>query len=221
MKNLVNNLKPQLPAFKHININTGESYTGSSYEKTLNARKTMGASWTPTFYPQNPLMVTEGKYQYVWDEKGKRYLDAFGGVNTTSVGHCHPVLNEALKSQIDKLWHTTTGYMHDQFESYAEKLLSKLPKKYTKVHLVNSGSEANEMLVQLAQLYTGRQEILTARNCYHGATQLTSQMTSLSNWRGHNLNSSFVRHVNSADPYREKYGGARPGAVDDIVSSLC
>ena len=218
---LKRNIKPQMPNFTHVNINAGSVYSGPSYEKTLRGRKTHGPSWTPTFHPQSPVMLTEGKYQYVWDEQGKRYLDAFGGVNTTSVGHCHPVLNEALKSQVDKLWHTTTGYMHDTFDSYAEKLLSKLPKKYTKIHLVNSGSEANELLVQLAQNLTGRQEILTAKNSYHGATNLTAQMTSLSNWRGNHLNSTFVRHVQSYDPYRSMYGGARAGHTHDITTGLC
>ena len=218
---LKRNIKPKMPDFTHVNINAGAVYVGPDYDKTVRARKNYSPSWTPTFHPQNPVMLTEGKYQYVWDEQGKRYLDAFGGVNTTSVGHCHPRLNEALKSQIDKLWHTTTGYMHDTFEAYAEKLLSKLPKKYTKVHLVNSGSEANELLIQLAQNYTGRQEILTAKNCYHGATNLTAQMTSLSNWRGYHLSSSFVRHVESHDPYRAIYGGARAGPTHDMVTSHC
>ena len=49
--------------------------------------------------------------QWLWDNEGERYLDMFGGIVTVSVGHCHPKVNEALKKQIDTLWHTTSIYL--------------------------------------------------------------------------------------------------------------
>ena len=49
--------------------------------------------------------------QWLWDNEGERYLDMFGGIVTVSVGHCHPKVNEALKQQIDTLWHTTSIYL--------------------------------------------------------------------------------------------------------------
>jgi len=49
--------------------------------------------------------------QWLWDNEGERYLDMFGGIVTVSVGHCHPKVNEALKNQVDTLWHTTSIYL--------------------------------------------------------------------------------------------------------------
>jgi adenosylmethionine-8-amino-7-oxononanoate aminotransferase len=49
--------------------------------------------------------------QWLWDNEGERYLDMFGGIVTVSVGHCHPKVNEALKQQVDTLWHTTSIYL--------------------------------------------------------------------------------------------------------------
>lgn len=62
---------------------------------------------------KNPPILVEGKMQYVWDEKGRRYLDLFGGIVTTSVGHCHPRLVEVVKGQADKLWHTSSLYIYE------------------------------------------------------------------------------------------------------------
>ena len=65
------------------------------------------------FY-KDPLFITEGKMQYLYDHTGRRYLDAFAGIVTVSVGHCHPTVNAAIAEQSEKLQHTTTIYLHDQ-----------------------------------------------------------------------------------------------------------
>ena len=63
-------------------------------------------------YYRDPLMVVEGHMQYVWDERGRRYLDAFAGIVTVSVGHCHPYIVEKVREQVGKLQHVTTIYLH-------------------------------------------------------------------------------------------------------------
>ena len=65
--------------------------------------------------------------QWLWDHDGRRYLDMFAGIVTCGVGHCHPKVNEALKTQVDKLWHTTNLYLHPNIHEYAEKLTATLP----------------------------------------------------------------------------------------------
>jgi len=74
-----------------------------------------------TFYKQ-PLLIVDGKMQYLFDEKGKRYLDFIVGVNTVGLGHCHPRVSAAMKAQIDRLQHITTIYMNDQHSLFAHEL---------------------------------------------------------------------------------------------------
>ncbi len=66
-------------------------------------------------------MIVEGKMQYVWDEKGRRYLDALGGIVTVSVGHCHPHVVEAARKQNELLQHSTTIYLHPNIAEYARE----------------------------------------------------------------------------------------------------
>ena len=73
-----------------------------------------------------------------------------------------------MKAQIDTLWHTTSIYMHPKIHEYAEKLTATLPEPLKCVYFVNSGSEANDMAMMIARVYTGNFDILSFRNSYHG-----------------------------------------------------
>ena len=73
------------------------------------------------------LNVVEGKKQYLFDEKGKRYLDAFGGIATVCCGHCHPDVVEAIVNQTKRLQHSTVLYLNHAIADFAEALASKLP----------------------------------------------------------------------------------------------
>ena len=95
-------------------------------------------------------------------------MDLFGGIVTVSVGHCHPKINAALEEQIGKLWHTTSIYLQPEIHEYAERLTAKLPSNLSCVYLVNSGSEANDLAIMMARLYTGNHDIISLRNSYHG-----------------------------------------------------
>ena len=64
--------------------------------------------------------MVEGKMQYVWDENGRRYLDALGGIVTVSVGHCHPKVVEAASRQNELLQHSTTIYLQPNIVEYAQ-----------------------------------------------------------------------------------------------------
>lgn len=205
----------------HLRSNySGDSYTGPSYDQISKLRKNNLPSWFMTFY-EKPVYITEGKMQYLWDHSGKRYLDAFGGVCTVSVGHCHPYVNAKLKQQVDKLWHTTSIYMQEKIHTYSEKILQNLPReKYNKVLFFNSGSEANDFAMTISKMYTGNEEIVAVRNCYHGGSVGSNKLTSLHTWRPTSTESN-VRHTLQPDPYRGIYGGARNGLAKDIYTSAC
>ena len=115
-------------------------------------------------------MIVEGHMQYVWDETGKQYLDAFAGIVTVCVGHCHPKIVERVREQIGKLQHTTTIYLHPTIGQFAEKLAEKMPAGLTRSYFTNSGSEANEVAILSAREFTGNQDVIALRNGYHGGT---------------------------------------------------
>ena len=102
-------------------------------------------------YYQQPLMVVEGHMQYVYDQTGRRYLDAFGGIVTVSAGHCHPHVTQAAVDQLNTIAHTTTIYLNNQIAEYAKLLASKMPGNLKCVYFVNSGSEANDLAILMAR----------------------------------------------------------------------
>ena len=79
-------------------------------------------------YYREPLLIAEGHMQYVWDETGKQYLDAFAGIVTVSVGHCHPKIVEKVREQVGRLQHTTTIYLHPAIAQFGKKLAEHMPE---------------------------------------------------------------------------------------------
>ena len=73
------------------------------------------------------MNVVEGKRQYLFDDKGRRYLDAFGGIATVCCGHCHPDVVAAIVEQTKRLQHSTVLYLNHAITDFAEALASKLP----------------------------------------------------------------------------------------------
>lgn len=158
-------------------------------------------------YYKDPVMINQGHRQWLWDVNGKRYLDLFAGIVTVSVGHCHPKVNAALEAQIKKLWHTTTIYFYPTIHEYTQKLLSKMPKHLNAVLYTNTGSEANDLALYLSRMHTGRFDIVSLRNGYHGMSPYTMGITSLNTWR-YNVPTGFgIHHSMNADVFRGPWGG--------------
>jgi alanine-glyoxylate transaminase/(R)-3-amino-2-methylpropionate-pyruvate transaminase len=168
-----------LPAFDH----TPRPYTGKSYEETLSIRKETMSTGLPFFYPNDPLMLVEGKNQYVYDHKGERYLDLIGGIICITAGHAHPRITKVLSDQINLINHTSCLYLNEHASEYAKRLTDKFPSKLSKVILCNSGSEANETAVLLARLHTKNQAIVALREAYHGVIGTPAELTSMTNCR--------------------------------------
>lgn len=185
-----------------------EPYSGISYEEALKVRK---ANLTPALltYYKKPVMVYQGHKHWLWDTDGKRYLDMFGGIVTVGVGHCHPKINEAVKKQMDKLWHTTCIYLHPQVHEYVQKLTKKLPEHLNTVYFVNSGSEANDLALLMARLHTGSFDILSLRNAYHGCASSLLGLTAQGNWKFNTASGFGVHNPMNADVFRGPWGGAR------------
>ena len=194
-------LSHSLPVINH----KPTPYDGPSKDEVLALRHQYLSPGIITYY-RDPLMIVEGKMQYVWDEKGTRYLDAFAGIVTISVGHCHPKVVERVREQTGMLQHTTTIYLHPAIVQFAEKLAEKMPSGLTRSYFTNSGSEANEVAILSAREYTGNQDVIALRNGYHGGTSVPMSLTAHGNWKFKSNNGTNVHHTMPGYCYRCPYG---------------
>ncbi|CAG0903249.1 unnamed protein product, partial [Darwinula stevensoni] len=122
----------------------------------------------------NPLAIevdrAEGVYLYGPD--GKEYMDMISGISVSNVGHCHPQVVQALQEQSAKFMHLMVygEYVYSPQTKLAEALIEVLPESLDNFYFTNSGTEATEGAFKLAKRYTGRAEIISCFQSYHGST---------------------------------------------------
>lgn len=164
---------------------------------------------TANYYEQ-PLVIVEGKGCYVTDLEGRKYLDFFGGILTVSLGHAHDRVNGAIKIQLDKITHTSTLYPTLPIVTLAEKLSSVCPPGLTKCFFTASGTEADETAIMLAQVHTGRQEIIALRHGYSGRSLLAQSLTAHSAFRAMQTQVAGIKHALAPYCYRCPMGRTYP-----------
>lgn len=118
------------------------------------------------------LEVSHATGSYIYSTEGKEYLDFVAGVSACSLGHRHPRVVNAVKAQLDKYLHVMVygEYAQGPAMELCKLLAENLPAPLEKTYLTNSGTEAIEGSLKLARRFTGRTQILAARNAYHGNT---------------------------------------------------
>ena len=137
-----------------------------SKAQTLAARrKRLGRNLSIAY--KNPLKIVRGAMQYLYDDNGRQYLDAYN--NVAHVGHCHQRVVEAGQQQMSLL-NTNTRYLSDLVNTFAERLCSTLPESLSVCFFVNSGSEANELALRLARAHTRARNLIVLDHAYHGNT---------------------------------------------------
>ena len=141
-------------------------------DKLLRRHQAALPSWTPLYY-EHPLELARGEGFKVWDSEGNEYLDFFGGIVTTISGHAVPEITDAIKSQVDKILHTSTLYLIENQVRLAEKLIDLAPI---------SG------------------EIIALRSSYHGSTFMTMGITGQSTWSPTSRSALDVAYARN--PYR-------------------
>ncbi|EMP56938.1 acetylornithine/succinyldiaminopimelate aminotransferase [Marinobacter santoriniensis NKSG1] len=130
----------------------------------------------PNYNPQ-PIVPVRGKGSRLWDQDGREFIDVTGGIAVNVLGHCHPALTEALKSQADKLWHLSNVFTNEPALNLARKLTEMTFAE--RVFFCNSGAEANEAAFKLARKYAfdhygeEKNEIISFRQSFHGRTLFT------------------------------------------------
>ncbi len=148
----------------------------------------------------SPISIDRGEGSYVWDVEGNQYLDFFGGVLTTMIGHNNPAVTEAIQSQASKVLHTSTLYLSEPMIELAEEIGAASGIPNARVFFTTSGSEANDTALMLATSYRNSNEILAMRHSYHGRTFATQAITSQSTWLSSRISGLSVNYVQG--PYR-------------------
>jgi 4-aminobutyrate aminotransferase-like enzyme len=156
-----------------------------------------------------PVQIVKGRGQYVFDEKGKKYLDGFAGVATVSIGHSHPHFLRKIEEQMRDYFHTSALYLHPSLGLFAQRLIEKARDanpEFEACFFTNSGSEANELAAMIAKNFTGSHEFVALRHAYHGRTLMAAALTGQAAWR-HSLPYPFgVVHAKANYTYRRPEG---------------
>lgn len=175
-------------------------------------------------YYEEPLVVERAKDSLVYDVDGREYLDFFGGIVTISVGHCNDKVVAAIEEQVRKVQHTSALYPTEPHVRLAEKLAAITPGALKQSFFTNSGTEANETAVLVAQLYTRAQDVVALRHSYSGRTQLAMSLTGNYAWRLTPTSSPNVHHIPNAYCYRCPFGLTYPSCdlkcAKDLESAI-
>jgi 4-aminobutyrate aminotransferase-like enzyme/Ser/Thr protein kinase RdoA (MazF antagonist) len=116
---------------------------------------------------RQPVRVVRGWRQYLFDDTGRQYVDAYN--NVPHVGHAHPRVTRAAYDQM-RVVNTNTRYLNDVLAAYAERLTALFPEPLRVCYLTNSASEANELALRLARAATGARDLIVLEGAYHGNT---------------------------------------------------
>ncbi|MCF0226280.1 MAG: aspartate aminotransferase family protein [Methanobrevibacter sp.] len=126
-------------------------------------------------FTRQPIILDHGDGLKVWDTEGNEYLDFFAGIAVNCLGHKNPKLILEITKQAEKLIHISNIYYNEPAIEFAEKLVNKTC--LDKIFYTNSGAESNEGAIKLALKYTGKSEIISTSNSFHGRTLLTVTAT--------------------------------------------
>jgi 4-aminobutyrate aminotransferase-like enzyme/Ser/Thr protein kinase RdoA (MazF antagonist) len=195
--------------------------TGPARTAALARRRTRLGSNLSLAYDE-PLEIERGWMQYLYDDEGRRYLDAYN--NVPHVGHSHPGVVRAARDQMAVL-NTNTRYLHDRVLEYAERLCGTLDPSLSVCWFVNSGSEANELALRLARAYTGSAGTIVLDAAYHGNT---TTLIDISPYKHAGPGGSgappWVHVVPSPDSYRGAFRRDVPDAGEryagDVASAI-
>lgn len=191
-------------------------HDGLEPDALVKAHRELLFPWVRPYY-EDPLVLVEGQGVWTRDPEGREYLDFFGGILTLSLGHRHPVVNAAVREQMERLGHTSTLYVTEGQVDVARRLVKMAPGGLARVCFTNSGTEAVESAITAACAYTGRSEIVALRLAYAGRSTLATNLTGHASWRALPATVAGIKHARSPDPYRCPLG---PGATEREIADF-
>ncbi|MEO5781187.1 aspartate aminotransferase family protein [Arthrobacter oryzae] len=177
--------------------------------------------YTPLFYDQ-PLEFVSASGVWLTDVNGDRYLDAYN--NVPHVGHAHPHVVEAIRSQASAL-NIHTRYLNDRVVEYAENLLATFDRRLDRVMFTNSGSESNDLAFRIANQHTGHTGVLVSDFSYHGHTRALAEVTTglrCDEGIGNHVRTIRIPDLDGADLGRSESEVLTEslGEVDSAIASL-
>ncbi len=181
------------------------SSTATSTELLDRYRRVLPSFLSP--YYAEPITNDHGEGSYVYDLDGTRYLDFFGGVLTTMIGHNEPSVTAAVQAQAAKVMHTSTLYLSEPMIEFAEMVAEQSGIPDARVYFTPSGTEANDAALLLATSYRKSNQVLAVRNSYHGRSFQTQAITSHSSWKSTAVSGLQVQFVQGGyrlrSPFRD------------------
>ena len=203
---------------KRVSLDELDLSVDWSTDAIVNRRDTYYSASQRAFVPyQTPLIIAKGEGQYVWDEKGNRYLDMLGMNLCISVGHSHPAVVEAIARQARDLQHCTTMFYHPVAAHFAEELTQTMPAgEDWVVHFTNSGAEAIDLALLMARTHTGNRDIISLQSSYHGATFGAQSITGIHGFR-HNV--PLMADIHFA-PCPNQYRGVHGEGTEPYLQEL-
>ena len=170
---------------------------------------------------KEPFQPVRGQGHYLWDANGKKYVDLMAQNLCISVGYNHPLVTAEAKKQIDMLQHATTMYIHAVPGHFGEELVARFPKEEDwVVHLVNSGAEAADLALHMAQLYTGNFDLIALRTSYHGVHAAGMNMSGIGGFKQPLPPWPGMHHIANPDPYRGVFGDNVDEYVEEITRTI-
>lgn len=172
-------------------------------------------------YTRAPIVMERGQGSYLFDSEGKKYLDFFPGFGVGVIGHAHPAIADAISKQATKLIHLSNTLYNSLQAEFAARI-SALTNS-GKCFFANSGAEANEAAIKFARQFgsqTGRNEIITFKNSFHGRTYASMSATGQAKFhKGFEplLPGFSYAEFNSMDSVREKMSGKTVAVLIEIV----
>jgi 4-aminobutyrate aminotransferase-like enzyme len=188
--------------------------SSNGIETLLERRHARLGEGSPLFYDR-PLHIVRGEGVWLYDADGQRYLDAYN--NVPHVGHCHPRVVEAIARQAATL-NTHTRYLHENVVAYAERLAAIFDEPLSMAMFACTGSEANDLALQMACHCTGNEGFITTDFAYHGTT--TAVVTISPSSAGHRKGSRQVRTVPAPDSYRVRVKADGAGLADAYADAV-
>ncbi|WP_423917217.1 aspartate aminotransferase family protein [Candidatus Poriferisodalis sp.] len=174
---------------------------------------------------EQPISIERGEGSYIFDNEGNRYLDFFGGILTTMIGHANPVVAQAVQAQAAKVMHTSTLYLNEEMISFAEEVAAVSGIPDPRVLFTTSGSEANDTAILLATNYRKSNQVLAMRNSYHGRSLTAQAITSHRAWSTTSHSGLDVQFVQGGyrlrSPFRHLDDDAFTDAcVEDLIQLI-
>ena len=209
------------PNLIFVNPNLKTRYPGNESAILSYRKKHLGKSLSLSY--TEPLNIARGSGVYLIDNLGRKYLDTVN--NVAHLGHEHPEIVKAGQQQMAVL-NTNTRYLHSEITEFAKELLVTFPGELSVVHVVNSGSEANELALRMTRTLTQQKDMIVVEVGYHGNTGGCIDISSYKfDGRGGSGAPQYTHVVPLPDKYRGKYQGKNTGPmyashIDEQIDSI-